>query len=164
MLEDQLNFQPEGAEALLGALGQDYDCLLVDLPRSLDSAARQVLGSADGAIIVTDLSLASLRDTHRLNGLVKSLAGGVTPMVVANQVGALHRGEIGRSEFERGLGNAVDFAVPFDPKAARAMAVSGKAMPAAEQASKASAEMRRIAARIAGREAKPKTGLRRWFS
>jgi hypothetical protein len=54
--------------------------------------------------------------------------------------------------------------VPFDPKAARAMAVSGKTMPAAESASKAVTEMRRIAARIAGREVKAKTGLRRWFS
>jgi len=163
-LDEMLHFPPEGAEALLGALAQDYDCLLVDLPRSLDGAARQVLASADGAVIVTDLSLAALRDAFRLSGLVKSLAGSVTPTVVANQVGALHRGEIGKAEFERGLGGPVDFLVPFDPKAARAMAVSGKTMPAAESASKAVVEMRRIAARIAGREVKAKTGLRRWFS
>jgi pilus assembly protein CpaE len=162
-LEEILHFQPEGAEALLGALGQDYDCLLVDLPRSLDGAARQVLASADGAVIVTDLSLASLRDAFRLSGLMKGLSSSVTPMVVANQVGALHRGEIGKAEFERGLGGPVDFMVPFDPKAARAMAVSGKTMPAAESASKAATEMRRIAARIAGREVKAKTGFRRWF-
>jgi pilus assembly protein CpaE len=163
-LDEILQFQPEGAEALLGALAQDYDCLLVDLPRSLDGAARQVLASADGAVIVTDLSLAALRDAFRLSGLVKGLSGSVTPTVVANQVGALHRGEIGKAEFERGLGGPVDFLVPFDPKAARAMAVSGKTMPAAEGASKAVLEMRRIAARIAGREVKAKTGLRRWFS
>jgi len=162
-LEEMLHFEPEGAEALLGALAQDYDVLLIDLPRSLDGAARQVLSSADGAVIVTDLSLAALRDAFRLSGLVKGLAGSVTPMVVANQVGALHRGEIGRAEFERGLGTPVDFSVPFDPKAARAMAVSGKTMPAAEGASKAAAEIRKIAARIAGREAKAKSGLRRWF-
>lgn len=163
LLEEMLHFQPEGAEALLGALAQDYDCLIVDLPRSLDGAARQVLASADGVVIVTDLSLAALRDAFRLSGLVKSLAGSFNPMIVANQVGALHRGEIGRAEFERGLGGPVDFAVPFDPKAARAMAVSGKTMPAAEAASKAATEMRRIAARIAGREVKAKTGFRRWF-
>ena len=131
-LEDMLRFEPEGARALLEALAQDYDCLVVDLPRSLDAAARHVLQSADASIIVTDLSLAALRDAFRLAGLVKALDG-PTPMIVANQVGALHRGEIGRAEFERGLGTPLDFLVPFDAKAARAMAVGGKALPAADR-------------------------------
>jgi pilus assembly protein CpaE len=162
-LEDMLRFETEGAAALLTALAQDYDCLIVDLPRSLDGAARHVLASADETVIVTDLSLAALRDSFRLSGLVKSLGGTANALFVASQVGALHRGEIGRAEFERGLGVPLDFAVPFDPKAARAMAVSGKALPAAETSSKAAAEMRRLAARIAGGEVKAKAGLRRWF-
>ncbi|HUZ75042.1 MAG TPA: AAA family ATPase [Stellaceae bacterium] len=162
-LEDVLHFEPDGAEALLTALAQDYDCLLIDLPRSLDGAARHVLASADNTFIVTDFSLAALRDAFRLSSLVKSLGAAGGPLVVASQVGALHRGEIGRAEFERGLGTSVDFAVPFDPKAARAMAVGGKTLPAVDGASKAAAEMRRIAARIAGREVKAKTGLKRWF-
>jgi pilus assembly protein CpaE len=162
-LEEDLRFDSDGAEALLNALAQDYDCLMIDLPRTLDGAARHVLATADNTLIVTDFSLAALRDAFRLSSLVKSLAGAGAPMVVASQVGALHRGEIGRTEFERGLGTAVDFVVPFDPKAARAMAVGGKTLPAVDGASKAAVEMRRIAARIAGREAKAKTGLKRWF-
>ena len=162
-LDDMLRFEPEGAMALLTALAQDFDCLLVDLPRSLDGAARHVLGAADSTIIVTDLSLAALRDTFRLKALVKSLGAGADPLVIGSQTGAMHRGEMARGEFERGLGDPLDFAIPFDPKAARAMSVGGKALPAADSTSKATAEMRRIAARIAGREAKPKKGLRRWL-
>ena len=161
-LEDMLRFEPEGANALIDALGQDYDALFVDVPRSLDGAARHILASADSVIVVTDLSLSALRDAFRLNGLVKSL-GGPDPITVGNHVGALNRGEIGRSEFERGLGAPLDFAIPFDAKAARAMAVGGKALPAADSAGKAAAEMRRIAARVAGKEPQPKTGWRRWF-
>jgi pilus assembly protein CpaE len=163
-LDDMLRFEAEGANALLTAMAQDYDYLFVDLPRTLDSAARHVLAAADMTIIVTDLSLAALRDSFRLNGLVKSLGGSET-IVVGSQLGALHRGEIGRAEFERGLGAALDYAVPFDPKAARAMAVSGKALPAAEATGKATLELRRIAARIAGQDAKAKakTGWRRWL-
>ncbi len=161
-LEDMLRFEAEGATALIDALAQDYDCLLIDVPRSLDGAARHVLASADTAFVVTDLSLSALRDAFRLNGLVKAL-GGPDPITVGSQVGALHRGEIGRAEFERGLGAPLDFAIPFDAKAARAMAVSGKTLPAADAAGKAAAEMRRIAARIAGEEAKPKSGWRRWL-
>ena len=63
----------------------------------------------------------------------------------------------------RGRGASLDFSIPFDPKAARAMAVSGKALPSAETASRAAAEMRRIAVRLSGREAMAKKGLKRWF-
>jgi pilus assembly protein CpaE len=159
-LEDALHFEPEGAMAVLDALAQDYDCLLVDLPRSLDGASRHVLAAADAIYIVTDLSLVALRDAFRISGLVKALGSG-SPIVVANQVGSIHRGEIGRAEFERGLGGPLNFSVPFDPKATRAMAVSGKALPAADANGKAAAELRRIAAQIAGREEKLKPLWRR---
>jgi pilus assembly protein CpaE len=161
-LEDVLRFEPEGATALLDALAQDYEFLMVDLPRTLDAATRQVLTAADTTIIVTDLSLAALRDAFRLSGLVKA-AGGPNPIMVASQVGALHRGEIGRAEFERGLGMPLDFLVPFDAKAARAMAVGGKALPAVDAAGKAATELRRLAARIAGKEVTAKAGWRRWL-
>jgi pilus assembly protein CpaE len=159
-LEDELRFDPDGAIAVLEAMAQDYDYLLVDLPRSLDGAARHVLSAAEAVYIVTDLSLVSLRDAFRISGLVKSLGQG-TPIVVANQVGSIHRGEIGRTEFERGLGGPLAYSVPFDPKATRAMAVSGKALPAADAAGKAAAELRKIASQIAGREEQPKPLWRR---
>jgi pilus assembly protein CpaE len=159
-LEDELRFEPEGAMAVLEALTQDYKYIVVDLPRSLDGASRHVLAQADAIYIVTDLSLAALRDAFRLSGLVKSLGSG-SPVIVANQVGSTHRGEIGRAEFERGLGGPLNFSVPFDPKATRAMSVSGKALPAADATGKAAAELRRIAAQIAGREETPKPLWRR---
>jgi pilus assembly protein CpaE len=161
-LEDLLHFEADGANALMDALAQDYDCLLVDLPRTLDGAARHVLATADAVVVVTDLSLSALRDAFRIKGLVKTL-GGPDAITVANQVGALHRGEIGRAEFERGLGMPLDFVIPFDAKAARTMAVSGKALPAVDSAGKAAAEVRRIAARLSGREVKEKTGWRKWL-
>ena len=43
------------------------------------------------------------------------------------------------------------------------MAVGGKALPAVDAAGKAAAEMRRIAARIAGTDVKAKAGWRRWL-
>jgi pilus assembly protein CpaE len=161
-LEDLLRFDADGANALIDALAQDYDCLMVDLPRTLDGASRHVLATADAVIIVTDLSLSALRDAFRIKGLVKTV-GGPDPITVANQVGSLHRGEIGRAEFERGLGMPLDFLIPFDAKATRTMAVSGKALPAVDSTGKAAAEMRRIAARLSGREVKEKTGWRKWL-
>jgi pilus assembly protein CpaE len=162
-LEEHLQFDGGAVAPLLTALAEDYDCLVVDLPRTLDPAARQVIAAADSTIIVTDLSLSALRDTHRLIDLAKSLEARAKPLVVANQVGASHRGEIGRPEFERGVGGSVDLIVPFDVKAAVAAAQSGKPLVAAAANSKATAEMRKFAARLAGREAE-KTAKSGFFS
>lgn len=156
-LEDMLHFDPAAVAPMLTALAEDYDCLIVDLPRSLDGMARQVITAADTTVIVTDLSLSALRDTHRLVELSKSLESRSKPLVVANQVGSSHRGEIGRPEFERGVGSPLDLVIPFDAKAAVAAAQSGKAMAAAAAKSSATAELRRFAARLAGREAEAKS-------
>jgi len=159
-LEEQLVFDGGAVAPLLAALSQDYDCLVVDLPRSLDAMARQVIALADTTVVVTDLSLSALRDSVRIVDLAKALESRTKPLVVANQVGADHRGEIARPEFERGIGGSLDHAVPFDVKAVVAAAHSGKALPEAAASSKAVAELRNIAGRLAGREgAKPKGGL-----
>jgi pilus assembly protein CpaE len=162
-LEDQLQFSRDAARTLVDVLNQDYDCLIFDVPRSLDPMSRGIIGLADNVIIVTDLSLAALRDTLRLVDLAKSLCSGGNRLLVANHVGAAHRGEIGRSEFERGIGGQLDMAIPFDAKAAVATARGGRALPAAAGGSKATIELRQLASRLAGHEAKPKAGLRRWF-
>jgi pilus assembly protein CpaE len=160
-LEDLLRFEPGAVAPLLTSLAEDYDCLIVDLPRTLDGMAREVIAAADTTIIVTDLSLSALRDTHRLVELAKSLESRSKPLIIANQVGSAHRGEIGRPEFERGVGGALDLVIPFDAKAAVAAAQSGKALAAAAAKSSATAELRRFAARLAGREeeAKSRGGL-----
>jgi pilus assembly protein CpaE len=159
-LEEQLLFDGAAVAPLLTALSQDYDCLIVDLPRSLDAMARQVIALADTTIIVTDLSLSALRDTVRLVDLAKVLEARSKPLLVANQVGADHRGEIGRPEFERGIAGALDHVVPFDVKAVVAAAHAGKAVAEAASGSKAVAEMRKLAARLAGREEeRPRGGI-----
>lgn len=159
-LEEQLAFDGGAVAPLLAALSQDYDCLVVDLPRSLDAMARQVIALADATIVVTDLSLSALRDTVRLVDLAKALDARGKPLLVGNQLGADHRGEIGRPEFERGIGGVLDLAVPFDVKAAVAAAHGGKALPDAAGGSKAAIELRKLAARLAGREdERPRSGL-----
>src|SRR5262249_46081449 len=72
-LEERLMFDGTAVAPLLSALSQDYDCLIVDLPRSLDSIGRQVIALADSTIVVTDLSLSALRDSVRLVDLALKL-------------------------------------------------------------------------------------------
>ncbi|HTS90438.1 MAG TPA: cellulose synthase operon protein YhjQ/BcsQ [Stellaceae bacterium] len=151
-LDESLRVDAGAIEPLFQALSQDFDQLVVDLPRALDDGSRHLLGVVDQLILVTDLSLAGLRDTLRLVDLGKRIGCRANPMVIASQVGAAHRGEITQREFERGLGQDLDHIVTFDAKVGIAMARHGKALPEVARASKPAEELLALAQRISGRE------------
>ena len=163
-LDDHPLLDPSAVDPLLAALNDDFDCVIVDLPRALDGMARRLLARAETTVIVTDLSLAAMRDTHRLINLMAVLRPGTTPLLLANRIGILSRGEIGRAEFEKSIGRKIDYLVPYDAKAASAMAEHGKALPAAARSSKAAAELRRVAATLSGGAVQPpRSLLKRWL-
>jgi pilus assembly protein CpaE len=163
-LDDHPLLDPSSVDPLLAALNDDFDCVIVDVPRALDGMARRLLARADATVIVGDFSLAAMRDTHRLIVLTAVLRPGVAPIVLVNRAGALARGEIDRAAFEKGIGHKIDCVIPYDPKAAVAMAQHGKPLPAAAQSSKATAALRRLAVTLSGHEAaKPRSLLKRWL-
>lgn len=158
-LDETLHFHPKSFDPLFELLAQDFDQLVVDLPRALDDGSRHLIANADTFVLVTDLSLAGLRDTLRIIDLTKRVGGKTTPLVVASQVGAAHRGEISQREFERGLGQSLDHLISFDPKAAVAMARHGKALPAAARNTKVADEILGLAQRLSGRETAKKRSI-----
>ena len=163
-LDDHPLLDPSSVDPLLAALNDDFDCVIVDVPRALDGMARRLLARADATVIVGDFSLAAMRDTHRLIVLTAVLRPGVAPIVLVNRAGALARGEIDHAAFEKGIGRKIDCVIPYDAKAAVAMAQHGKPLPAVAQSSKAAAALRRLAVTLSGNEAaKPRSLLKRWL-
>src|SRR5207302_8126765 len=69
-LDDHPQLDPASVDPLLAALDENFDCIIVDLPRTLDGMARRLLARADTIVIVTDLSLTAMRDTQRLGDLM----------------------------------------------------------------------------------------------
>jgi pilus assembly protein CpaE len=147
-----------GLAALLGEFSGTADCVLVDTPRSLNGLSRQVLAAADVIAIVTDLSLPAMRDTRRLLLLAKAQRPRVQTLVIANRVtGAA--GEVGRADFERGIGAKIDVVVPFDAKAATAAAERGRTFGEAARAPATLAAVRSLAAAMSGAPAATKASL-----
>jgi len=124
-LEQDLDTGHEGMAGLLGEFSGTADVVLVDTPRSLNGLCRQVLAAADVIAIVTDLSLPAMRDTRRLLLLAKAQRSRVQTLVIANRIAGAP-GEVGRADFERGIGDKIDVVVPFDAKAAAAAAERGR--------------------------------------
>ena len=126
-LEQDLEAGHDGMAALLGEFSGTADCVLVDTPRSLNGLCRQVLAAADVIAIVTDLSLPAMRDTRRLLLLAKAQRARVQTVVIANRVAGA-AGEVGRADFERGIGEKVDIVIPLDAKAAATAAERGRTL------------------------------------
>jgi len=149
-----------GADALVTVLRADCDFIIFDMPRHLEEVVRRTITVGTTIGVVTDLSLAAARDTLRLVEFNKVLSPTAKHMVIGNQVGAPHRGEVGRSEFERVVGLKLDGAIPFEHQAALTTSSTGTALPSALRNSKAAAELAALAEQICGVQApKKRSGL-----
>jgi pilus assembly protein CpaE len=153
-LDEDVEIAPAGLKTLICAMDEAADAVVVDLPRRIDRAGREVLASAETVVVVTDLTLTGMRDAQRLTRFVKTLRPNGAVLVVANRVGGV-AGELPPAEFVKALGAPLAFAAPADDKAAEAAAEQAK--PLLEVAGKTAfaAEVRKLAARLAGAEDAP---------
>jgi pilus assembly protein CpaE len=148
-LDQTFDVQPEALELLIAELRRIFDMVVIDLPRHLVPAASLTLAAMDAITVVTDLSLAGLRDSVRLRTGLSRLAPDAQISVVANRVGMEKNGELSPAEFERGLGGKVDFLLPEDPKAAKA-ALDGKPLATVLAAGKAAPQFAGLIQRMGG--------------
>jgi pilus assembly protein CpaE len=132
---------------LLDELKKSAASVIVDLPRNAPGARAVVLAAATEIIIVTDLTLAGLRDGIRLHTMVQQVAPSAKVLFVANRDGG-REGTVSKAEFEKALGKPIDFILPEDAKANQAAANAGKPVAAAAAGSKVTGALKQIAKRI----------------
>ncbi len=136
-------------DMLLYELRRKFARIVVDLPRGANPIQRVVLGAATHVVIVCERSLAGLRDTIRLQTLMRDQAPQVRLWLV--EAGATgERALIGKSEFEKGIAKTLDARLSYDPKAAGAAANSGQPLPLAVPRSPVVKELRQLAEKLAG--------------
>ena len=136
-------------DMLLYELRRKFAWVVVDLPRGANPMQRVVLGAASHVVVVCERSLAGLRDTIRLQTLMREQAPQVRLWLV--EAGATgDRALIGKSEFEKGIGKSLDASLSYDPKSAGAAANSGQPLPVAAPRSPVVREFRQLAELLAG--------------
>jgi len=159
-LERPVEMNPESVALLFDQLRRSFACVVVDMPRALLSANRDLLGKANDVMVVCDLSLASVRDTLRVLSFVRDAAPVANVSVLANRT-ANGKGHISRSDFERGIEARVTYLIPEEPKSAALSANTGKPLPVVAKRSAIVRTLRKLALGIAG-PAKPKPGFSFW--
>jgi pilus assembly protein CpaE len=128
---------------------QAFEMTVIDMPRNMLINFPHLLADVNVVTLVTEMTLASARDSIRLLSWLKSNAAHIQPIVVANRV---HSGmqEISRGDFEASIERKIDFTIPFDLKAAANAAKLGQTFVEANRTSKAGAIIRDVAQAVMG--------------
>lgn len=146
-------------DMLLHELRRKFAWIVIDLPRGATPLQRVVLAAANRAVLVCERSLAGLRDTIRLQTLVREQAPQATLILI--EAGAPgERAVVGKGEFEKGIGKPLDVSLSYDPKSAGEATNSGQPLPVVAPRSPILRELRQIVAAVAGTaEKSPKRRL-----
>lgn len=115
-LSSDLHIKLDSTKSLISELRRKFHYTIVDLPRNMSSISNFILSNATHLIIVTDLSLAGMRDTLRIAQTVLNTNAACQIVVVGNRTGEFRHGEISTSEFEKAINRKIDLRIPFDPK------------------------------------------------
>ena len=149
-IDSILPVQPDAIERLLDGLRQGFQRVVLDLPRGGGTQLRQGLEKSNIIVVVTDFSLAGVRDTGRLLALADKCAPAAKRLVVGNRLGAVRKGDLSRGEIEKALGIRLAAIIPEDGAAVPGALNSGKAVPAAFPTSPATAALGELSALIEG--------------
>ncbi|MBV9859492.1 MAG: AAA family ATPase [Alphaproteobacteria bacterium] len=145
-------------DVLLYELRRKFSWVVVDLPRGVTPLQRVVLAAASRVIVLCERSLAGLRDTIRLQTLVREQAP-QTRLLLIEAGAAGERALVGKSEFEKGVGKPFDASLSYDAKAAGAATNAGQPLPVAAPRSPLLRELRQLVATLAGPTETPKRRL-----
>ncbi len=134
--------------AILDALRQTHDYIVVDLPRALVGWIEPVLNRADTVIVVTDVAVPSIRHCRRLIDFYTNDHITLPVQVIVN-----HQARpLFRSAAQREAANALDRKIghwlPHDPRPARAAIDHGKPLSAVAARAPLTRAIARLAASV----------------
>lgn len=162
-IEDVLHFEPSAIDALMLQLRGEYDQVLVDLPRAYLSAYKPLIEMAGRIVLISDLTLAGIRDAGRILQMLEASGKKEEVMLVASRVGSERKAQVGKPQFEKGVKRKIDLVVPEDFKHVSASANAGRTVPAMAKGAPSAKAFQALAETVTGERAKKK-GLLSFFS
>jgi len=148
-VDGEVRFDPSAIDLLLGEINRSSQFVFVDLPRTGSIGRTRLLQMASQIVVVTDVTLAGLRDCIRLIAMLERAAPQAKLIVAANRAGRVENG-LSKAEFEKALGRKVDIVLPEDSKALAASVNRGKPLPVVAKTSKFVGGLRQIVRRLDG--------------
>lgn len=149
-LESHIHFDGAASLAVTSTLKDNFDLILMDLPRHLLASHQRLVAEADTIIIVADQSLPAVRDVVRLKAALKMMAPNAHLLVAINRSGRAH--QLDKDTFEKGVGAPVVAIIPEDADPMAEAANRGQALGKVAPHATATLAMAKLAALLAGVE------------
>lgn len=159
-IEDVMAVDEAAVAALLAALREKCEWIVLDLPRGPGIRYGRILAEASHVIVLAEPTLAGIRDAMRLQALVRESAPSAALLSVAAARPAAKSQNIAARDLERSLGQPLALALPWDLEAEARAAAAGKPVPEAAKGSRLALAMQRLVTALAGAPArKPRRSL-----
>ena len=138
--------QPIALEALLEVARSEYDLVLLDMPPVWTSWSETALANSDLLVLVTQVSVAGVRQARRqIDALSARKLGTLPTLVVANRYQKrLFRREIHLQEAERALGRRFDVCIPSDYRLVSEAVNAGVPLAAVKKRTRLEREIRNL--------------------
>lgn len=120
-----------------------FDTTVIDMPRNMLINFPQLVSDVNVVVLVTELTLASARDSIRILSWLKSNAPHARVIVVANKVQP-SVSEISKSDFEASIETRLALSIPYDAKAAALAAKLGQTFADANRSTRAGVALREL--------------------
>ena len=144
---------------LMDGLRQGFQRVILDVPRLDSHILCQAFELADIIVIVTDFSLAGVRDAGRLIVLAEKTGPKARRLIVGNRMGHAKKDELPRSDIEKSLHAKFAVVLPEDGVAVPHALNSGKAVPAASPTSKTAMALQELSGVLGGKSLSPPQGM-----
>jgi pilus assembly protein CpaE len=148
-MADPLIVDTGAIDVLLYELRRKFAWVVIDMPRFVTPLQRVALGAASRTVVLCERSLAGLRDTIRVQTLLREHAPQTRLFLVESGAHG-DRATVGKSEFEKAIGKPFDATLSYDTKAAGAAANAGQPVPMAAPRSVYTREVQQLVTTLAG--------------
>lgn len=147
-MEDPLigggHWSAEAFVPLLTELGKSFDHIILDVPRSLAVQHPELIATAATTVMVSDLSLAAMRDALRLKALARENAPHTRLKIVVNHPRPAGKGDMPPAEFERSIEDKIACELAYDPKSVGQAAGTAKPLAAVARKAKVVEALRKL--------------------
>ncbi|WP_169569732.1 cellulose synthase operon protein YhjQ/BcsQ [Sneathiella limimaris] len=158
-IEEFVDVNPDSIDTLIGEISQDYSQVIVDLPRHLLPTQGALLASADTVVLVSDQTLAGIRDMNRITQAMTSLSTKGRIVRVISRVGSERVAQVAKADFQKALEEPAQYFVPEDGKTVSVCANAGKAVSEVNMKAPITKVLREMAADLSDYEEPKKKGL-----
>lgn len=155
--DDTVRLTDEKVLMLADTIRANFDMAIMDLPRHFVMREPALFSRFDDIVIVTELTLQSLRDANRLLKLMSVRNRQAKVHIIANQATA--KPDVTVKEFESGMEAKLRCVFPHDPRTMTRTALKGQPLATSDPKHKMVADLHRLCIELCGVPEEAKSGF-----